>query len=280
MRLTILAALLGLTMSVQAQTAAELFTQAEKLARADDRFAALDQIQLVLDKEPNHVGAIKLRIDIYERQYRFVHAAKEFDKLMKPNDASLHFQRGLQRFKARDFEGSIADFDRQIELQPDAKISHWQRGISYYYAGKYAEGKAQFEGYQEFDSNDVENAVWRFMCMSRAEGIKKAQAAMLKIGDDKRVPMRAIYEMFLGKVQIADVIDLATRTNGDAPEKVSRQLFYAHLYVGIYYELLGDKAKALEHMERAVERPIGHYMWNVARAHYEILRARPAVSPK
>src|SRR6185295_9543257 len=151
---------------------------------------------------------------------------------LEPKAADGYQLRGLVHFKAGKIKESIADFDKYIELQPEAKVSHWQRGISCYYAGQFDKGAKQFEGYQEFDSNDVENAVWRFMCMVRAEGIAKARKQILKIGDDKRVPMRQVYDLYKGDLKPEDVLKAA---------KANNQLFYAHLYVGIYYDLLNDK---------------------------------------
>jgi len=34
----------------------------------------------------------------------------------------------------------------------------------------------------------------------------------------------------------------------------------------------GNAKKALEHMEEAVEHRIGHYMWDVARVHRDMLK--------
>jgi lipoprotein NlpI len=197
-------------------------------------------------------------------------AAAEAAVAKDPGGADAYQRRGAARFRLGDIEGSIKDFDRYIERKPAAKVSHWQRGISYYYAGRYDDGRRQFEGYQDFDRNDVENAVWRFMCMARKDGMEKARKAMLKIGDDRRVPMRQVYDMFRGDLKPADV--LAAATAGDPPaDQLNRQLFYADLYVGIYYDLLGDRTKALDHLNRAVGHRIGHYMWDVARVHRDLL---------
>jgi lipoprotein NlpI len=187
-----------------------------------------------------------------------------------PKDADAYQRRGELHFKLGHIDASIKDFDQYIALRPQAKISHWQRGIAYYYAGRYDEGRRQFEGYQDFDSNDVENAVWRFMCMARKNGMDRARQAILKIGDDRRVPMRQVYDLFKGDLKPADV--LAAARAGDPPaEQLNRRLFYAELYVGIYYDLLGDRARALDHLNRAVEHRIGHYMWDVARVHRDLL---------
>jgi lipoprotein NlpI len=185
--------------------------------------------------------------------------------------AAEYFSRGVAHFKAGKFKESIADFDKQIELDPKAKISHWQRGISYFYAGRYDEGRRQFEGYQEFDSNDVENAIWRFMCMARKDGLDQARKAILKIGDDRRVPMRQVYDLYKGDLKTDDVLKAA---------KANNEQFYAHLYVGIYFDLLGDKKKAFQHLNTATEdHRIGHYMWDVARVHRDLL-AKDVPSPK
>lgn len=184
-----------------------------------------------------------------------------------PQLADAYQARGMVRYKLGQVDESIADFDRYIALNPKAKISHWQRGISYYYAGKFKEGQAQFEGYQDFDDNDVENAVWRYMCQRKIAGKEKATKEILKIGDDKRVPMRQVYDLYAGKIGPDDVLKAAG--------KVSQQLFYAHLYLGIWFDLEGDQKKALEHLELATTmHPIGHYMWDVARIHRDILKKK------
>jgi lipoprotein NlpI len=205
---------------------------------------------------------------------KFAEAVANYTKLLElnPADASAWFLRGSAHFKAGKIAESIADFDKQIALDPKAKVSHWQRGISYYYAGRWDDGIAQFEGYQTYDSNDVENAVWRFMCMARKDGLAKARKEILKIGDDKRVPMRQVYDLYAGTLKVDDVLR-AAKAGDPAKEVLNRQLFYAHLYVGIYYELEDNKKLALVHLQKAAdEHRIGHYMWDVARVHRDLLR--------
>jgi lipoprotein NlpI len=111
--------------------------------------------------------------------------------------------------------------------------------------------------------------------MTRVVGIKKARKDMLKIGDDKRVPMRQVYDLYKGDLKPADVF-AATKKGEPTPEQLSQRLFYAHLYVGIYQELLGDKKSAFEHLTKATEEHrIGHYMWDVARVHRDLLAKEP-----
>jgi lipoprotein NlpI len=199
-----------------------------------------------------------------------------------PRDADGYHERGCVHFKLGNFKESVRDFDRYLELKPERKAGHWQRGISCFYASQYEEGRKQFEGYQDFDSNDVENAVWRYMCMAKMSGTAKARREMLKVGDDRRVPMRQVYEMFKGNLTPAEVLAAARAAGSDNPGKeASRPLFYAHLYVGIYYDLEGDAASALAHLNKAAGKyRIGHYMGDVARVHRDVLlRSHPTLSP-
>ncbi|MBI3462354.1 MAG: tetratricopeptide repeat protein [Planctomycetes bacterium] len=188
-----------------------------------------------------------------------------------PRSAEAHDRRGSEHFKQGNIAASIADFDRAIALEPAREPGHWKRGISYYYAAEFEKGQQQFEGYQTVDDNDVENAVWRFLCMARRLGVGPARKAMLKIGADPRVPMMQVYDLYRGELQPDDV--LAAARNGDpSPPELNQRLFYAHLYLGLYYDATGNREQALRHVTSAEEHKIGHYMWDVARVHAERLR--------
>lgn len=171
-----------------------------------------------------------------------------------------------------DFEGgriveSAAGFDALIEVSPSVAPQLWQRGIVLYYAGRYADCRAQFELHRTVNPADVENAAWHFLCVARAESAEKARAALLPVGPDSRVPMREIYEMFRGELAPEAVVEAA----GTRP---SAQ-FYAQLYVGLYFEAVGDDRRALEHITAAAADRFavaGGYMHTVAEVHLGILR--------
>lgn len=190
-------------------------------------------------------------------------------------DAKLsgaYYLRGREHFRLGKIKESVADFDKYVELRPELAPRQWERGISYYYAGEFKKGAKQFELYQTFHDNDVENSTWRFLCVARTNGIEKARATILPIKNDPRVPMMQILEMFRGKVTADEVLQAAQQ--GD-PGKMAmnRRLFYAHLYIGLLYEALGEKELAKKHIVTAADdHKIGHYMWDVARVHADLLK--------
>ena len=183
--------------------------------------------------------------------------------------AALYNRRGEANFRAGSIDSSIADFDRAIQLDPRLAPYHWQRGISLYYAGRFADGYKQFELHQTVNPNDVENGVWHFLCRARANGIEDARANMLPISGDPRVPMAEIWKLFQGKGTVEEVFRAAERS---AAGNLQDQVFYAHLYVGLYYEALDQGAQASEHIKKAAAAPgATHYMGDVARVHARML---------
>jgi lipoprotein NlpI len=163
---------------------------------------------------------------------------------------------------------SVAGFDRVAAALPESAPQLWQRGIALYYAGRYKDCRAQFESHRTVNPDDVENAAWHFLCVARAESPAKAQAALLPVGEDPRVPMREIYRMFGGSLKPEQVLTAADAS----PESQ----FYAHLYAGLYYEALGKSKLAREYIEKAAadRYAAGGYMHMVAKVHRDLLRSR------
>jgi lipoprotein NlpI len=179
------------------------------------------------------------------------------------------FDRAIADFQRGRVAESVAGFDKLVKLVPDIEPQLWQRGIALYYVGRYQDCRAQFESHRTVNPNDVENAAWHFLCAARAESPEKARSSLLPVGPDSRVPMSQIYEMFRGKLSPQDVV---TSAGGQLDAR-----FYAHLYLGLYFEALGSERPALEHITAAADdrfTAAGGFMHTVARVHLTLLRRR------
>jgi hypothetical protein len=123
---------------------------------------------------------------------------------------------------------------------------------------------------------DVENAAWHFACVARDAGAAAARQALLPVGDDGRVPMKEILGLFAGTVDPAAVLAAAEA----GPEAARRnQLCFAHLYLGLHAEAVGDAAKAREHMLLAAGPfSMNHYMGKVAQVHAALRGWKPAAA--
>ncbi len=207
---------------------------------------------------------------------KFDEAHQLLSRLIKasPDGATPYYIRGRLNFQRGRMAESVRDFDAYVKRQPAAASRQWERGIALYYAGDFKAGAAQFELYQTFHDNDVENSVWRFLCMVPTEGVEKSRQVMLPIKDDRRIPMMKVFEMFRGTATPAEVL---ANVSEDDPQGdvLTGRLFYAHLYLGLYLEAVGEKREARKYIALAADKKlmnhprINSYMWEVARIHHE-----------
>lgn len=246
----------------------KIIKQSRAAAASGDWERAIELASQAIEKAPDDVRLLLYRGSLHAKLRRHELAVKDFGRAIEldPNQPDAFDSRGSERLALGQIDDSIADFDRAIELDKRREPGHWKRGIAYYYAGRYDDGRRQFEGYQTVDGNDVENAVWRFLCMARQDGVEKARRELLKIKDDRRVPMMEVYALFAGKAKADDVLAAARAGEPDTAE-LGHRLFYTELYLGLYAEALGDKTAARRHLQAAVNHKIGHYMWDVAKMH-------------
>jgi len=200
-------------------------------------------------------------------QGRFEQAIEEVNRLLKlrPDDAEAYQFRGELQFKAGHISASIQDFDQFLELRPERLPHHWQRGISYYYVSQHQRGAHQFELHQRVNPQDVENAVWHYLCKAKLEGVDRARAALINITSDRRPWAPIVYRMYQGRATPEQVLTEAGQAGRMESERRD-SLFYAHLYVGLFHEAAGRSQQAREHIEIAVQKyPSPHYMGDVAR---------------
>jgi len=187
--------------------------------------------------------------------------------LFATQDLQGVFNRAVADFENGRFKESAAGFDSLAKALPERAPYLWQRGIALYYAGRYDDCRRQFESHRAVNPNDVENAAWHFLCVARADSPAKARAALLPVGPDARVPMREVYEMFRGTLTPEQVLSAA----GTDPEAQ----FFAHLYLGLYFDAIGMKPRALEHITIAAADRFsgaGGYMHMVALVHLLTIR--------
>jgi lipoprotein NlpI len=250
-----------------------LLNQAQIAHRNGENSTALSLTSKAIAAAPKNPQSYWVRGRIYAAQKDHRQAVTDFTRVLElePRAAEVFQLRGFEHFKLGNFAQAIADFDTAIRFVPKQEPYHWQRGIAQYYAGRYEDGRKQFELHQTVNSNDVENAVWHFLCYSRVAGLEKARASLLPIKNDTRVPMMKVYELFAGRAKPEDVLNEA-KAGSPSEAELKQRMFFAHLYLGLYYEAHNQSALAREHIGKAAnEYSQDHYMGDVARVHARLL---------
>ena len=186
----------------------DLLRQAHTAWKLDNRKLALSLADQAVEAEPKNPQAHLFRGNLFSEWKEHERAITNYTRALEL-DAKLggaFQQRGTEYFRFGKISEAIADFDRYLALNPKQEPQHWQRGIAYYYAGRFAEGRRQFELHQTVNPNDVENAVWHFLCVARLDGVEKARKALIPIRGDARVPMMQVHALFAGKLKPEDVL--------------------------------------------------------------------------
>jgi lipoprotein NlpI len=267
---------------LQAEDALSEKTRASiELYRDGKEKEAIDAVSRLIAANPKETLLYNARAQMFEGQRDFKSAILDYSALLKlePGSAKFYQSRGAAHFRAGNIVESIEDYDKYLAAYPDREPYHWQRGISHYYAGRFKEGAAQFELHRSVNPNDVENSVFHFICNVPLVGVQEAREGLIPIKQDVRIPMMKVLDMYAGRATPEAV--LARANEGNPPAHILKnQLFYAHLYIGLYYEALGKKQGTAKHVRLAATEYFSpHYMGDVARVHWEILKKK-AQQPK
>lgn len=118
-------------MNATARNVPELFRLGRDLAGAGRYREADDQFRQVLDRQPEHAGAMgflglnAFRRGELEASEHWLRKALE----VTPADALLHQNLGLVRRARGDHDAALASLDRALELRPDLPMAHVHRGL-------------------------------------------------------------------------------------------------------------------------------------------------------
>ena len=188
-----------------------------------------------------------------------------------PFEAKTYISRGMTYFKLARLTSSLQDFNQAEKLNPQLTPYLWQRGLTYYYLGKYLQGARQFDLDLSVQSQDLEETLWYYLCIAQLENPSEARECLLPVKHDTRLIMRHVYQFFAGECSLERLLK-------EGKKEGLRGLFYSNLYAGLYYEAQKNQERSQFHINQAVKYQIPDYLWYLACVHQQ-LRGTPN-SPK
>jgi lipoprotein NlpI len=224
---------------IQNQDSTTAFQKANEALASGDNASAIKWLSEAISKEPNDIGLLQLRAETY--------------------------------FRSGDYKNSIPDFDKVVELKPAFKAENWQRGIALYYVGRFKDGAEQFEEHHRVNPDDVENTFWYFLCLAKQESIEAARKKIIPSRGDARAPLMEIYKLVRGEISPADVEKAVAQFPANSPQRTQAE-FYGFLYLGLWYDLAGDKPKAIDFLKKSLAANSRGYMADVAKVHLQTLQ--------
>ncbi len=200
----------------------------------------------------------------YEAAVRQATAAAQ----LAPDSARVQQNAAEIVFLAGKPDASLPLFDRANELDPTNAPHNWQRGIALGIAGKWAEGAAQFKQHHDVNPDDVENSAWYYLCVAKSENLEAAKKSVIPSRGDGRQPMMSILQMLKQEKQPADVL-AAAEANTAAGARRNMALFYADLYIAMFYDAAENAEETQKYLASSVGRGSSGYMVDTARVYLE-----------
>ena len=186
-------------------------------------------------------------------------------------DPQAIFNRAIADFENGRVRESAEGFDLLAEIIPENVPRLWQRAIVLYYEGRFKDCARQLAAHWKVNRPDAENAAWYFACVARGESLRKARESIPPIVHDPRTPWADIYDLLRELTTPERLMEAALATGRLDAE------FDAHLYLGLYYEALGDTERTRIHITAAAAdrfKNVGLFMHAAARVHLQQLRRR------
>lgn len=191
---------------------------------------------------------------------------------MDPKNTSLLQIRGETLFRMGKVAESVPDFDKVVEIQPAFKAENWQRGIALYYVGRYKDGAEQFEEHHRVNPDDVENTFWYFLCLAKADSMESARKKIIPSRGDARPPLMDVYRLVRNEATAADIEKAIEKFEAGTRGRETAE-FYGYLYLGLWYDLNGDKAKAIAYLKKSLAANDQGYMADVGKVHLQTLQS-------
>jgi len=169
----------------------------------------------------------------------------------EPSNVSLLQIRGETLFRMGKVKESVPDFDKVVELRPESKAANWQRGIALYYVGRFKDGAEQFEEHHRVNPDDVENTFWYFLCLAKADSMDAARKKIIPSRGDSRAPLMDVYRLVRAEATPQDVEKAIEGFDAGTAQRKQAE-FYGYLYLGLWFDLQGDTAKAIDYLEKSL----------------------------
>ncbi|MCE1245047.1 MAG: tetratricopeptide repeat protein [Firmicutes bacterium] len=209
---------------------------------------------------------------------------------IKPNSGEAYFSRATCYLLLSQFEKSIEDNKKVVSLEPENYSAYFNMGVAYTKLGQYSEGlkcldkaislhPGEFPLYAEKGSNYFSSDMMdkSAECFKQASQINPTDNYMhlmyglalmrqgkdgagyfreyLEKNKDKEWP-KPVFRMLSESITPAECLKMAVDGEKD---KMMQRKCEAYFYIGEYYLIKNDKAKAKEYFEKCVATGVNYF---------------------
>ena len=243
----------------------------------DDHALARDAFDKALALDPYLIEARMHMIFIYLSSGQKAQARAAADQLKReaPNDASVHFVRGVVARLDGDYDKALRSLDRMARLNPAERVVvSYNRARLFTYMGRYEEALAELDAGAAIEPDHPLIRTFRARALYyRDEPVKAAEILEQVLEQHPQLDgIRPIYATFLSalgwhedaRAQITDEVLKTANTDHDVA-----------YWLASAYALEGERDKALTWLRRAIELGNENRPWFERDKNWDSLRSDP-----
>jgi serine/threonine-protein kinase len=243
----------------------------------DDHALAQEAFNKALALDPHLIEARMNSIFIYLSRGEKAKARAAADELRReaPNDASVHFVRGVVARLDGDYEKSLRSFERMVRLNPAERVvESYNRARLLTYQGKYDEALAQLDQGAAIEPDHPLIKTFRARALYyRGEPVKAAEILEQVLEQHPQLDgIRPIYATFLSALgwhdeareQLTDEVKSTANTDHDVA-----------YWLASAYALEGESEAAFKWLRRAIELGNENRPWFERDKNWDSLRGDP-----
>jgi lipoprotein NlpI len=240
------------------------------LAAARRYAAAMPYFDAALGQHPNNAEILAMRARALNSSGEPLRALPNIDEAVSraPDAIRYRMARASIRNNSGDHAGALSDYQFVLEREPNNGFARYQRGLSYFDAGRFAEAAQDFKEHRRLRPDWLFGAIWLYLTRTRAGENGRAELEQVAAGTSLGEWPGAIIEMLLERISPEDLLDSAIDTD---EQKERDRTCEALFYIGEYYLIKGDRAAAARALRGSIAMGVTDFIEYV-RAGVELKR--------
>lgn len=179
---------------------------------------------------------------------------------IRPDIPEVFNYLGIYLTQAGNFDAAYEAFDSVLELDPTYNYAHLNRGIAFYYGGRYRLAQDDLLAFYQDDPNDPFRALWLYLNEQKIDA-KQAIAALKQryTAANKDQWGWKIVEFYLGNISEKQLMQ-SLQEDATDNTSLAEHLSETNFYLGKHYLSLGEKDNAEALFKLAVANNVNNFV--------------------
>ncbi len=163
---------------------------------------------------------------------------------IRPDMPEVFNYLGIYLTQAGNYDAAYEAFDSVLELDPTYNYAHLNRGIAFYYGGRYKLAQDDLLAFYHDDPNDPFRSLWLYLAEEKIDADKATSALQHRYNAAKRDQWGwKIVEFYLGKISEKQLMQ-SLQEDATDNTSLAEHLSETNFYLGKHYLSLGEKDNA------------------------------------